>query len=115
MSRIDLPGIGPSFPGEVEIAGLAFAGDRGITQVEVSTDAGQSWHGASLEPPLGPLTWVFWHYTTRFDEVGTHTARVRATDGTGTVQTSHESDPYPNGATGFDQEAIHIQSLSGHD
>jgi len=32
---------------------------------------------------------------------GRHTFRVRATDGTGTLQIGEAADPAPNGATGY--------------
>ena len=43
----------PNVPlGMVPMAGVAFAGDRGIEKVEVSTDGGNTWNLASLQDPL---------------------------------------------------------------
>jgi DMSO/TMAO reductase YedYZ molybdopterin-dependent catalytic subunit len=86
--------------GRVPIGGIAWAGDRGIRKVELQVDGGE-WMEATLRtPPLGPLTWVEW----RLDwppVKGTHTFRVRATDGTGALQIEQSRDSYPDGATGY--------------
>ena len=51
-SRIDRP-FGRVRSGQtVEVGGIAFAGDRGIEKVEVSTDAGLTWNIATLQPAL---------------------------------------------------------------
>jgi hypothetical protein len=48
-------------PGQrVPVAGIAFAGDRGISKVEVSTDGGGSWKSANIKDPLSNYTWVLW-------------------------------------------------------
>jgi hypothetical protein len=48
-------------PGQkVPVAGIAFAGDRGISKVEVSTDGGATWKSASIKDPLSKYTWVLW-------------------------------------------------------
>ncbi|HEY2592926.1 MAG TPA: molybdopterin-dependent oxidoreductase, partial [Chloroflexota bacterium] len=56
MSRIDVPADGATLPsGQQRVAGVAYAGDRGITRVEVSADGGGTWQPASiLEPQAGP-------------------------------------------------------------
>jgi DMSO/TMAO reductase YedYZ molybdopterin-dependent catalytic subunit len=93
--------------GSVPVGGIAWAGDRGISKVEVQVDDG-SWSGAEiLEPTLGPLAWVLW----RFDwpvEKGHHTFRVRATDGTGALQVGESTDTFPDGATGYDSRTVDI-------
>ncbi|MCL4535539.1 MAG: molybdopterin-dependent oxidoreductase [Bacteroidetes bacterium] len=87
--------------GRVPIGGIAWAGDRGIQKVEVQVDGG-AWEAATLRvPPLGPLTWVQWRYD--WPRIaGSHTFRVRATDGTGALQIEQPTDTFPNGATGYD-------------
>ena len=48
-------------PGQrVPVAGIAFAGDRGISKVEVSTDGGTTWKSANIKDPLSKYTWVLW-------------------------------------------------------
>ena len=40
-------------PGQkAPVAGIAFAGDRGISKVEVSTDGGVTWKSANIKDPL---------------------------------------------------------------
>ncbi len=52
-SRIDLPGHGTTIKGlHHYIEGLAFAGTRGIKQVEISTDGGESWMPTTVDAPL---------------------------------------------------------------
>jgi DMSO/TMAO reductase YedYZ molybdopterin-dependent catalytic subunit len=83
------------------IAGVAFAGDRGISKVEVSVDGGNTWNPAELRPPRSPYSWVLWAYKWNPTSSGTATIVVRATDGAGQLQDSTATDPFPNGATGY--------------
>jgi DMSO/TMAO reductase YedYZ molybdopterin-dependent catalytic subunit len=87
--------------GLTPVAGIAFAGDRGIASVEVSTDGGQTWSQASLQEPLGQYTWVFWSLDWNPPATGSYKIEVRATDGTGAVQTAVIAAPFPNGASGY--------------
>jgi DMSO/TMAO reductase YedYZ molybdopterin-dependent catalytic subunit len=83
------------------IGGIAYAGARGISKVEVQVDDGD-WQEAELRSPaLSPLTWVQWRYLWKFQQ-GKHTFSVRAYDGTGQLQETQSSPPHPDGATGID-------------
>ena len=87
---------------ELPFGGMAFAGDRGILKVEVSTDGGKSWTPTQLKEPLSQFTWVLW--ATKLDLKGSrsnYNISVRATDKTGKVQTAQIRDPFPSGATGY--------------
>jgi DMSO/TMAO reductase YedYZ molybdopterin-dependent catalytic subunit len=95
--------------GIIPIAGIAFAGDRGISKVEVSVDGGQSWSEAALKAPLSPYSWVLWAYPWKPLASGSYNLLVRATDGTGQVQDPTATNPYPNGATGYNQIRISVQ------
>jgi len=90
-------------PGQkVPVAGIAFAGDRGIAKVEVSTDGGVTWKSASIKDPLSKYTWVLW--TAGFTPAtaqGNYRIVVRATDKTGKIQTAEVRPPFPDGATGY--------------
>lgn len=100
--RFPIPTSITSLPlGLVSVAGVAFAGDRGIKKVEVTTDGGGTWVAASLQNPLSNDTWVLWRYDWNPRSPGTYKLMVRATDGTGAVQTATMTDPFPNGATGY--------------
>ena len=99
LSRIDAPDSG--IKGETTIAGVAFAGDRGISRVEVSTDGGATWEQADIKPPLSPLTWVLWWKRWGPDRPGKHRFVVRATDGRNQTQTSQYAPPDPSGSSGY--------------
>jgi len=83
------------------IAGIAFAGDRGISKVEVSTDGGNTWQTASLKDPLSRNSWVLWALEWIPQNKGKYNIVVRATDGYGNLQIVEITDIYPNGATGY--------------
>jgi DMSO/TMAO reductase YedYZ molybdopterin-dependent catalytic subunit len=99
MSRIDTLGAAAA---PYTIAGVAFAGDRGIRSVEVSTDGGTTWMSAQLEAPLSEDTWVRWRFP--FSPAGTspEDVFVRAVDGTGQAQIRALADPHPSGSSGYD-------------
>ena len=102
MARIDSPqDAGVVKLGAVTLAGVAFAGTRGIDQVEYSTDGGSTWRPAPFSPPLSPYTWVLWQASWMPPSEGAYTLVVRATDGTGTPQGTQTTPSYPNGASGY--------------
>jgi DMSO/TMAO reductase YedYZ molybdopterin-dependent catalytic subunit len=103
MSRIDTPTRKDQLAVGVPtvVAGIAYAGSRGISRVEVSTDDGASWQQAALQPPLGALTWVFWAFQWTPPKAGEFKVLVRATDGAGTLQPAESTPPIPLGATGY--------------
>ncbi|MEP7152252.1 MAG: molybdopterin-dependent oxidoreductase [Nitrospira sp.] len=109
-SRIDVPGHGATLQGRRhQIQGLAFAGTRGISLVEVSMDGGERWMPATLAPPLSPAAWRFWSYDWTAPAPGRYQMIVRATDGTGRLQTSIEQDPAPDGATGLHEVTVTVE------
>lgn len=90
------------------VGGIAFAGNRGIQRVEVSLDGGETWSDAELEEPASEYTWRRWRYV--FEREGREevTATVRATDGTGTVQTEERTSNHPDGSTGWHEETFKL-------
>jgi DMSO/TMAO reductase YedYZ molybdopterin-dependent catalytic subunit len=89
------------------IGGMALAGARGISKVEVQVDDG-AWQEAQLvAPPLGPLTWVLWRYDWPY-RAGRHTFRVRAYDGTGALQPTVDHGPRPDGASGIHTVTMNV-------
>jgi DMSO/TMAO reductase YedYZ molybdopterin-dependent catalytic subunit len=108
ISRIDHPADPLPAGKAVEVGGIAFAGNRGIQKVEVSTDDGQSWNVASLQTPLSEDSWVFWAWQWTPTQRGSYTLVCRATDGTGAVQTSHAQGTVPNGGTGYYHKVIQV-------
>lgn len=108
-TRIDLPGRTVRWTGgAVPIAGIAYAGARGITQVEISFDQGRSWQPATLEAAAGPITWVRWVLQWTPSGPGAKTVWARATDGRGDVQTPVNRQPYPDGSTGYDILTLNV-------
>lgn len=97
QARIDVPRRGVP-AGRQPVAGVAWAPGRGIDRVEVRVDDGP-WQRARLSDSLGVDAWRQWVW--EWDAApGTHTLTVRATDGTGEVQTSRVAPPAPDGASG---------------
>ena len=101
-ARIDSPQDGAIVKlGPVALAGVAFAGTRGIDRVEYSTDGGATWKAAQFNAPLSPYTWVLWQAAWTPTSEGAYTLMVRATDGTGARQDGRSSPSYPSGASGY--------------
>jgi DMSO/TMAO reductase YedYZ molybdopterin-dependent catalytic subunit len=105
-ARIDTPQ-GRLPVGPTVIAGVAWAMHRGIDRVEVSVDEGP-WQPANLAPATSVDTWRQWWLpwdATR----GGHRLRVRAVDGTGTLQTEERADVFPDGATGWHRVLVEVE------
>jgi len=83
----------------VPVGGIAHAGVRGISKIEIQVDNGD-WREARLRTPLSGTTWVLWRYDWPF-QAGTHTFTVRCYDGNATAQIAQPSDTHPSGATGL--------------
>ncbi len=85
----------------VELRGMAFGGDRGISKVEISSDDGKTWDDAEITKPGTKLSWSLWSYQWTPNEEGETRMVVRATDGEGKLQISEYRDQVPDGATGL--------------
>ena len=109
QSRIDVPQRGASVKaGPVAVAGVAWAPDRGVTKVEVQVDS-EPWAAAKVSTPISNATWVQWLY--RWDAApGEHRLSVRATDGTGDVQTDQITRPAPDGARGHHTIGVTVEA-----
>ena len=93
----------------VELRGMAFGGDRGISKVEVSSDNGETWDDAEITKPGTKLSWSLWSYQWVPDEEGENMLVVRATDGNGNLQISEYRDQVPDGATGLHRVRAFVQ------
>ena len=103
MTRIDTPARGAELPPqEHRIAGIAYAGDRGIAKVEFSADDGLTWQIAELlEPAPGQDAWVRWQGRFTLRPGSQMTLVARATDGTGELQSEEFKLPQPDGSSGW--------------
>ncbi|MFD6077484.1 molybdopterin-dependent oxidoreductase [Streptomyces hydrogenans] len=99
QSRIDTPKpFARPTAGTVTVAGVAWAQHRGITRVQIRVDDGP-WQDADLAAQAGVDTWRQWSY--RWNATpGGHNITVRATDGTGQIQTEQRTRTIPDGASG---------------
>jgi len=113
MTRIDAPGRGARLPaGKHRIAGIAYAGDRGIQKVEFSPDGGDVWQVAELlGESLGRDAWVRWEGHFTLPPNTTLTLMARATDGTGELQPEPFNLPQPDGSSGW--HSLEVTSEAG--
>jgi DMSO/TMAO reductase YedYZ molybdopterin-dependent catalytic subunit len=110
MTRIDVPQQSDLLVAKsMFIAGVAFAGDRGIAKVQVSTNGGQTWQYATLRRPLGNLTWVLWEYAWNPSNSGTHVIVARSIDGEGYVQPPTQEPPLPDGSSGYHAISVTVR------
>ena len=112
-SRIDAPDHESRFSlgqlsGPIEVKGIAFGGDRGISRVEISDDDGETWTDANIHYAGTKLTWALWTYEWRPDGPDDYTLVVRAIDGEGAVQEWEEDRSPFSGVTGFHKIAVHV-------
>ncbi len=109
FSRFDFPAAGGQLSAgrRYLLSGVAYAGLRGISQVEVSADGGRSWRRARLEPPLSPYCWTIWSLLWA-PAPGLYQLTVRATDGSSRPQTTRATGSYPEGATGLQQLQVEV-------
>jgi len=96
MARIDVPAPEAKVPpGQAQVAGVAYGGNRGIAKVELSADGGQTWQPAKLTPGPGQDTFLQWAGTFQIAAGQTVQLVSRATDGTGALQTETFNLPQP--------------------
>ena len=102
-SRIDTPldGSAVHINRVTYIAGVAFSGDKGISEVDVSLDSGQTWHPAVLKRPASDFTWVIWEYAWQPTTSANVVITVRAIDLEGNVQDPTIAPPLPIGSSGY--------------
>lgn len=100
QSRMDV--IEPQRAGQRgRIAGVAWAGERGISEVEVSTDDQKTWRKATLHEPMARFSWTQWYVDWTPERSGIYQLSCRASDGEGTPQDPSYRPPHPAGATGY--------------
>jgi DMSO/TMAO reductase YedYZ molybdopterin-dependent catalytic subunit len=109
MTRIDTPAEGQKLPpGEHRIAGIAYAGTRGISKVEYSADGGRTWRQArSIEQPDGSDTWLRWEGNFAFEGSRPADLAARAVDGAGQRQSEQVTPVEPDGQAGLDSITVY--------
>lgn len=108
MARLEVPKSFAKVPaGRVALGGTAWAQTRGIKKVEVQIDNG-AWAEATLAAEASVVTWRQWSFD--WDATpGPHYIKVRATDGTGELQTEKRADPVPDGASGWQSVMVTVE------
>jgi len=112
-SRIDVPDDWSFFSlskltAPIEVKGIAFGGDRGVSRVELSFDSGKTWSDAEIYYSGGNLAWSLWktHWTPAAP--GDYTVVVRATDGEGDVQEWEEDRGPFSGVAGLHSIGVRV-------
>ena len=82
---------------ELKIGGVSFAGDRGISRVQVRADDGP-WVDAALDAQLSKFTWTRWQATLPL--TAARQVEARARDGAGNWQEAREGTLFPDGVKG---------------
>jgi DMSO/TMAO reductase YedYZ molybdopterin-dependent catalytic subunit len=91
----------------IPIGGIAWAGERGVSRVEVRVDGGE-WQEAQVRAPISDRTWQLWRYDWTFSE-GSHVFEVRMTEADGTPQIESPEGVRPSGATGIHSERASVR------
>ena len=112
-SRIDVPDAWSSLSlgkltGPIEVKGIAYGGNRGISRVEFSSDGGKSWRDAEIYYSGGNLAWSLWKTEWMPGAPGDYTLVVRATDGEGDVQEWDEDRGAFSGVAGLHQIGVYV-------
>lgn len=94
----------------IPIGGIAWAGARGISKVEVRVDDGD-WVEAQLRAPISDRTWQIWRYDWVFTE-GTHTFEVRCYESNTAGQIERSQGTFPSGATGIHSVRETVEGVS---
>jgi DMSO/TMAO reductase YedYZ molybdopterin-dependent catalytic subunit len=109
-SRIDTPLTGTVLAANkpTYVAGVAFSGNKGISEVDVSLDNGNTWQHATLQKPQSDLTWVLWEIPWT-PAKGTYSIVVHAIDLEGNVQDPTQEPPLPDGSSGYHTISVSTQ------
>lgn len=107
-SSIEVPaGFARLKAGDVVVAGVAWAQQRGIESVEVRVDDGP-WQFATLAAEYSIDTWRQW-YCEWNSTPGTRTLAVRCTDRSGQRQIVAQRPTVPDGSTGLERRVVFVE------
>ncbi len=94
----------------VMLKGIAFAGNLGISRVEVSADDGQSWQQARIDHPSSGTGWATWSHEWRPDRAGEYRLLVRAEDAAGRPQPAEDRGIVPDGGRGYHRVTAQVDA-----
>ena len=112
-SRIDVPddwafvSLG-KLTAPIEVKGIAYGGDGGISRVELSDDDGKSWSDTEIYYSGGDLAWSLWKTQWTPVATGDYALLVRATDGEGDVQEWEEDRGPFSGVSGLHRINVRV-------
>jgi DMSO/TMAO reductase YedYZ molybdopterin-dependent catalytic subunit len=89
--------------GTVRVGGVAWTGAGTVTQVEISSDGGQTWQPARFTSDARPGAWRLWQADVSIRAAGEQRVRARATDSAGHTQPDRAA---PNPA-GYGNNSVH--------
>ena len=92
----------------IEVKGIAFGGDRGISRVELSFDDGQTWGDTEIYYSGGSLAWSLWKTQWTPTATGDYPLLVRATNGEGDVQEFEEDRGPFSGVSGLHRINVRV-------
>jgi DMSO/TMAO reductase YedYZ molybdopterin-dependent catalytic subunit len=92
----------------IEVKGIAFGGDRGISRVELSFDDGQTWSETEIYYSGGNLAWSLWKAQWTPTATGDYPLLVRATNGEGDVQEFEEDRGPFSGVSGLHRINVRV-------
>jgi DMSO/TMAO reductase YedYZ molybdopterin-dependent catalytic subunit len=112
-SRIDVPddwafvSLG-KLTAPIEIKGIAYGGDRGVSRVELSYDDGKTWSDTEIYYSGGNLAWSLWKTPWTPGATGDYALVVRVTDGEGDVQEWEEDRGPFSGVSGLHRINVRV-------
>ena len=93
----------------IPIGGIAYAGVRGISKVEIEVFNTGQWYEAQLRKPLSEASWVIWRVEWPFEE-GNHEFQVRCVEADGAPQLEEFNPPRPSGSTGLHHKSETVEA-----
>ncbi|MCC6612148.1 MAG: molybdopterin-dependent oxidoreductase [Anaerolineae bacterium] len=107
LSMIETPRADERVSGAIHLSGIAYAGMRRVTQVEISID-NSDWTSIPFEASA-PGSWSRWAFDWEAPAAGRYSLRVRATDESGfTQQDTDPTAPFPNGSSAIHRIAFEV-------
>jgi sulfite oxidase len=96
-------------PGRITVHGAAWAGEAGIAKVDISTDGGATWIGATVAHEHAHYAWRLWSYEWNVAKAGDYGIMSRATDSLGRIQPAAASwNPGGYLNNSIDRVSVHV-------